>query len=232
MLLTEKITDMVSRLDPKSKYLAFGNKTLTASVHGKSLFLISEDGIFLNGKNVLEKICEADDGESDTLQKYEKFIKNISQYGSRLNHVGIQYSCVSIEKEILWYKENVVDEDFSLFEEKSDDDCIRWFYLGNRTDWSSPLFEIVLRESKTRVVTDWVPHFQIDVDTDLREEEIKKIAVLSGLSNFIQWELSFPEIGTVLVMGPLGKIGRTSLCLGLGTKGRNVQMHRNELKMV
>ena len=46
-------------------------------------------------------------------------------------------------------------------------------FIGNLESWENPLFEIVLTESKTPLCTEWIPHFQIDLDTRLNIEELE-----------------------------------------------------------
>lgn len=119
--------------------------------------------------------------------------------------------------------------DFKLLEEKSTVKNQRWFFLGNLNSWEYPLLEIVLTESKEELTNDWVPHFQIDIDTNHSFDKLSSLTTKYLSTDFISWELDIPNYGIVLTMGSLGSINGTKIYLGLGTNLRDTKMHRNEL---
>ncbi len=164
--------------------------------------------------------------ENVQIENLDLFINQISRQILRLNHVGISYWCKSIEEEIAFYKEILKDSQLELYEEESGNKSNRWFFIGNKSNWENPLFEIVLNQSKTEYVDEWIPHFHIDIDTILDYSEIKSITNSIFGEGFITWNIDVPHYGVVLGMGSLGSVNGTKIYLGLGTKLRDTKYHR------
>lgn len=72
-----------------------------------------------------------------------------------------------------------------------------------------------------------LPHLKVNNDAVTLLSGNRELAYGSG---FIQWELSVPEVGgVVLGMGVLGTVNDIKIILGLGTNLRNTKYHRENL---
>ena len=190
------------------------------------LIKLSEDSLLLFGKYDLQNKIVVDKTENTIqLSKIKEFLELISKSIVRLNHLGISYSCKSYQNEVNEYSQKL-NVPFKLFQEKSDSEHNQWYFIGNRSSWRSPLFELVLAESSP--FDEWTPHFQIDLDTTL-DSEILEQKLKSVFGTGFDWSLSFPNYGTVLGMKILGSINGTKICLGLGTSKRGTEYHRKEV---
>ena len=90
-------------------------------------------------------------------------------------------------------------------------------------------FEIVLNQSETEYVDEWIPHFHIDIDTTLDYSEIKSITNSVFWEGFINWNIDVPHYGVVLGMGSLGSVNGTKIYLGLGTKLRDTDVYKRQV---
>ncbi len=190
------------------------------------LIKLSQDYLLLFGKYNLQNKIVVDKTESTIqLSKIKEFLKEISKSIVRLNHLGINYFCKSYQDEVNEYSKKL-NVPFKLFREKSDDKHNQWYFIGDRSNWKSPLFELVLAESSP--FDGWTPHFQIDLDTTL-DSEILEQKLKSIFGTGFDWSLNFPNYGTVLGMKILGSINGTKICLGLGTSKRGTEYHRKEV---
>ena len=219
-----------------NQYLQAGNETASLSIGGNPLVEIAPNSIKLGSTNLRNKIILNNQTTEATVD-VEGAKALISALGDNLvglNHVGISYSCNSLQKEVSFYKRTMQGTDFDVYEEEcSDFPDQRWLFIGDKRKWSSPMFEVVLTESDTEVNSGWTPHFQIDLDTKLDFNELKKLSQQSFGYNHMTWHLDLPTFGTVLGMGSIGSAGGTKVCLGIGTKNRNSKAHRTyELKKV
>lgn len=92
-----------------------------------------------------------------------------------------------------------------------------------------PLFEIVLEEDPDKKADSHRPHFQIDLDTDLTIEELEALTEKHFGKDFFSWKYHIPNYGVVMGMGKLGEVSGAKIFLGLGTKLRLTQFHREEI---
>jgi len=139
------------------------------------------------------------------------------------------YACPNINKELDYFKKFLIGTDFKLYEEKSDNPAQRWFFIGNLENWEHPLFELVMTEHKKSITTEWIPHFQIDIDSTQSINELKKLTDKYLKPDFFSWELNIPNCGVVLAMGQLGNISGTKIYLGIGTNRRDTEYHRKNI---
>jgi hypothetical protein len=120
-----------------------------------------------------------------------------------------------------------------LFEEKSGSKISKWLFIGDTENWENPLFELVLNSKITPSLKAWIPHFQIDLDTNLSTEELETLVQKHFGYKFFSWKLNIPNYGVVLAMGMLEEINGMKVYLGLGTNLRNTKYHReNILKLL
>lgn len=197
----------------------------------KELAQITNNNFLVVGKNLTDKLRVGDKEISNSelsLEKINNFFESISDHITRLNHLGINYFCEDMETETQKIKELANSKGFKLYSESYAPKNQRWLFVGDVSNWKNPLFEIVLNEGKPGESDEWKPHFQIDIDTNLPIEEIKKKIDQSLGEKFIKWQLDIPNFGTVLGMGIIGKENETKIALGIGTNKRNTQIHRTE----
>lgn len=220
-----KFLSILSKVDSLKKVIKKINKKMTIS----EFIVIDENSIRVFDIELGNKININDSLKTDfrDIEKFDKFIHKVFPNIIRLNHVGISYYCLSIKEEMMFYKKRLGTN--PLYEETSGNTYSRWFFLGEISKWENPLFEIVLNKGNTEYINEWIPHFQIDLDTNLQFNEIKKITNEIYGENFIKWSLDVPNFGVVLCMGRIFEVGNTKMYLGIGTNLRNTRYHRNEL---
>ncbi|MFO8052655.1 MAG: hypothetical protein R6U54_01670 [Candidatus Omnitrophota bacterium] len=225
------ISILTSGIDKTDRFLSLNQKSATLQIENSPLVKINEESIlFLGKEDISKKIFPALQEKTSSHTNFEqlnKFCSNINVL--RLNHLGVSYSCADINKEIGYLKKLSSKANFKLFEEKSGMNNQRWFFLGNLNSWEYPLFEIVLTESKESLINEWIPHFQIDIDTAQSFEELESLTTKYLNADFFGWKLDVPNYGIVLAMGKLGNINGTKIYLGMGTKLRDTKFHRNKL---
>ena len=192
---------------------------------GKNNFIrINQESIKINSQNVEDKIILSNKNTSEyNFNEINNFIAKIASNITGINHFGISYSCRNIATELAYYKQIISGTSLKLYEEKSDSQYNRWFFIGNPEN-NNPLFEIVLMESAITVCDMWAPHFQIDINTALDYKTIAETAKLLLGDNFIKWKLDIPNYGVVLCMGIIGNINSTKITLGIGTNLRGKQI--------
>lgn len=227
----QKILEILMRLNNRqvNSCLRAGNGGVELLSGGLLLTKVGSKKIILCGKDITEELLAKKDGlniKTDGLG-FEKFMGKTSRSVTRLNHIGISYWCRNIEIEVDFYKELMKNTSFHLYEEKSDDINTRWLFIGDKDDWQSPLFEIVLT-TKYVAENQWRPHFQIDIDTSLEQGELEENLSKCFGKDFIQWKLDIPNYGVVLEMGMLGSVSGSKIYLGVGTKIRDTKYHREK----
>jgi hypothetical protein len=214
------------------KFLSQNSSSSVLAVKNDTLVEISEESIILLGADITKRIFPASNSDVNSsidIDRINNFFTELKDSLIRLNHLGISYSCVSIKNELIEIKKILHGTKFKLYEEPADNDEQRWFFIGNLESWEYPLFELVLTESKSPLCTEWIPHFQIDVDTKLATEELEFLTRKYLKDNFIDWQLDIPGYGIVLEMGKLANINGIKIYLGLGTDKRNAKLHREEI---
>jgi hypothetical protein len=192
---------------------------------GKNNFIrINQESIKINSQNIEDKIILSNKNTNEhNFNEIDNFISKIASSITGINHFGISYSCRNITTELAYYKQIISGTSLKLYEEKSDSQYNRWFFIGNLEN-NNPFFEIVLMESGAPVCDMWAPHFQIDINTDLDYETIAETAKSLLGDNFIKWKLDIPNYGVVLCMGIIGNINSTKITLGIGTNLRGKQI--------
>jgi len=200
-------------------------------VSGKDILVrVRDDSISLFDRyDLQDKIVLADAPAENTLcmNEVKSFLDGISSSIVRLNHVGISYSCKNYRAETRTYA-GMLHSKFKLLQEESDSENSKWYFIGDLTNWRSPIFELILNKPNHHSLDRWVPHFQIDVDTTLDFGELER-RLKSDFGTGFDWSLEVPEVGIVLGMKILGMINGTKICLGTGTANKNTEYHRENL---
>ena len=195
----------------------------------EAIWEITEQQLILAGVDISDKLLAKNDKFEQNIEiaNFNKFIDELGNNFVRLNHVGINYRCPSIERENEFYKKIIEKTNLHLYEEKSDNRNTKWLFIGNLANWQSPLFELVLSTINSR--DDWfAPGFQIDIDTNLKQKDLENILSSYFGKNFVMWKFDIPNYGMVMEMGILGTIGGIKICLGVGTDIRNTKYNREK----
>lgn len=213
----KEVKDSLKITDTEASVIS--NNEILARVKNNSIEL-------LNGYDIQKNIStNAHQENTISLEKVKRFLENISKSIVRLNHVGISYSCTNLQNELKKYI-RILDPKFKLFEEESNSNYNKWYFIGNRSN--SSIFEIVLAERKNFLNDSWTPHFQIDIDTNLDPENIER-EFKSIFGRGFDWSLNIPGVGIVLGMKILGVVNGTKVILGVGTTKRDTEYHRKNI---
>lgn len=227
------LLDPLADIENIKPFLFRGDGDMSLKIEGSDLLKVGKNGIILLSQCNLDKkiTFEEKRGIQDNINGgFKPFLDKIAGSVVRLNHVGVSYACDDIEKEIDEYKKLVCGTKYGIYEEDSGFSRQRWFFIADGGNWELPLFEIVLNEPP--VIHEWVPHFQIDLDTDLDFKALTDYADSYLGNNFFKWKLDVPPYGVVLAMGFLANIQNTKICLGVGTKTRGVEYKRLFKKII
>lgn len=150
----------------------------------------------------------------------------------RLNHIGFCYKVDSQKVERERLIKSVNNSKFHLYEEPSNDEG-KWYFIGNTDNWENPMIEMVPIERTNDQWSDyWLPHIQIDIDTNLTEGEIEKLVKSTFGKSVIPFPISIEGV-VYIVRNRLGIIDGVNIMLDLATNSRNVKHTRqNILKKV
>lgn len=89
-----------------------------------------------------------------------------------LNHLGLCYQVASKELERKRLKEVATQQNMHLYEMLSSDSSL-WLFLGDKSS-KDPLVELLpVEKVKDYYLDYWLPHFQINLNTNLTVDEIK-----------------------------------------------------------
>ncbi|QQS38390.1 hypothetical protein IPM62_03320 [Candidatus Woesebacteria bacterium] len=234
MHIIEEISSLlklVNTIHPQRVGELVTNGSIKLLVENNQLAEITTNHVFLCGHDITNKLF----AKSDKLDKKIKleelaiFFSRTSDSFLRLNHIGISYAVADINSEVSLIKSFLLNTYFNLYEEPSGDPNTKWLFVGDTANWESSLFEIVLTEDINNSENLWRPHFQIDIDTKLKQGELENHLIDCFGKDFIQWKLNIPGYGIVLEMGMLGSVQGTKIYLGVGTNTRNTQFHREKI---
>lgn len=214
-----------------NKFLFRVDDRIELNIDSRLLFSVSRAASSFAGedmsKTIQPKTKIATIKEIDTID-IQDFLHAIKESIIRLNHIGIGYKCLDTDQEIIKLERLLKGTGFKLYEEPTHLKKKRWLFIGDTSDWRSPLFEVVLNECQDTTVTDWFPHFHIDFDTDLSAKELEELAREYLASNFFTFKLDIKDIGLVLLMGRLSRVDTVNFYLGCGTSLRETKWQRLE----
>lgn len=199
---------------------------------GQELATITSADVLVLGKSFQEVLVGGEGGEPFQSEKLKSFLGVLSENLIGLNHLGISYFVEDIDREAETLTGLARNRGVNLYSESASSEDEKWLFAGDAERPQEPLFEFVLNKGP-KVRDLWRPHFQIDIDTKLSRDEIKRLTEEYFGEGFIKWELDTPDYGVVLVMGILGDISGTKIVLGIGTNLRNTERHRlHELRKI
>ena len=219
-----KTLDEVLKVLSLNSNLSFENKNLFSFSDNKILTPIGNIfPLFLNQKSKLkDQIVD--------LNLLREFIYKLTSEKSivRLNHIGFCYKVSSQTEEKERLLKLVRKTKFHLYQEPSNDAGL-WLFLGNTKNWEDPLIELLpVEKTDDKWIDYWLPHIQIDIDTTLNAEEIKKIDQSIFGKSISPFEIVIDGI-TYIVRNRLGTVDGVNIALDLATNSRNVKYQRQHI---
>ena len=161
------------------------------------------------------------------------FLDAIQENIIRINHLGVHISTPNSED----FKHNIIKlvkgSTVGLYSEESSPGMnVEWLFLSGKASLS-PMFEIVLSERMKPVQSSTIPHLQVDIDTNLPYDLLKKLVDVHLGPNFEHLKVDVPYYGIVMTMGKLVNIGGIKVYLGLGTSLRDTaHARKHDLKLL
>ncbi len=205
----------------QNKYLKFSDTEILVSKNDFCYLKITASEINLFGIDVFSKLKNDNKSNRDSFDSYFEFISRIKNNNIRLNHLGFGYRINNLEAELNNFR-NHLWNDFELVEEESyDAENNRWFFIKHKIDQSAPKIELVFY--LTDKYKEYYPQFQLDIDTNLSFESIKKTTDKLFGKDFFFWKYDVPDYGIVMAMGTIGQINRVNILVGIGTNLRKPQ---------
>jgi hypothetical protein len=171
------------------------------------------------------------DDTSPNIGELTSFINKLTAQDAiiRLNHIGICYKTESQKAERQLLVKEVNDTNFLLYEEPSNDNGL-WLFIGNTSNWEDPLLELLPVEDTTdKWVNYWLPHFQIDIDTNLDHSEIERVITETFNSVVKPFRITIIDGVVYTVRARLGIVDGINIDLDIATKSRNVQYSRSNI---
>src|SRR3989344_7973122 len=97
------------------------------------------------------------------------------------------------------------------------------------TVWQNPMVELIpIEKSADKWIEYWLPHIQIDIDTTLTEEEIKKHTTDAFGSLVKPFSITIDNV-VYIVRNRLGVVDGVNIILDLATNSRDVKYQRQTL---
>jgi len=234
-LFASKLLDVFEILGSESSLNFVKNSQVEIPVSSGDLLLkIDQDDINIPGVSIHENFFgKPSPLENDFVSdnQIREFISVLSKKESilKLNHVGFCYLVDSIkeEKERLCKLTN--QRNLSLYEEESQYDST-WFFAGKTSKWYDPLVEFVLiKKTDDKWKDYWLPHFQIDIDTNLVVDDIESIITNVFDGKIKPYRAVVVNNYVCIVRARLGVIDGININLDIGTEGRMPRYHREKL---
>ncbi len=167
------------------------------------------------------------------IKRVKQLIRELTQKKAivRLNHVGF---CYKVESQKLEQERLIrsINPKLHLYIEPSNDEGL-WFFVGDTSNWKDPMIEMVpIEKTSDQRAEYWLPHVQIDIDTTLSENEIKKIVASIFGEEIKPFSIAIDGVAYI-VRNRLGIIDGVNIMLDLATKSRDVEYTRkNILKQI
>jgi hypothetical protein len=221
----------LSKLDGHIKLNSLGESQLLNE--GNVICKITTSSIEILDKNFTQELTPYRSPDSVKIfaaGSVSKLLNRLMVTPNSLNHLGISYSCSNFNVEILKLKQLVDGHpSLNIYEEPSDSKNQKWLFISNYNKPEEPIFEIVLNQRVKPIVSSFVPHFQIDIDTDMSPGMVKRILEDCLGKDLFLWELDVPGYEVPLIMVRLASINGFKIYLGIGTSIRGDRTwHRKE----
>lgn len=218
-------------LSPRGKSpLSFDQSGVSLMSGGNPLARITSSDLVVAGESFQRRIASDPGAVPKMKGNFGAFLSELGDGLKALNHLGISYFDPNLEQEHKNLMHTVDDAGIEAHVDPDAPEGQEWIFLGHVDDWRSPLFEMVLNQGEADPSDFWRPHFQIDLDTNLPWDQLKALTEKHFGDDFFQWTLDVPEVGVVVGMGVIGKVGDSKIALGLGPTKRNTEYHRRSLQ--
>lgn len=234
-LLAKKLFNIFSLFSVNKKIDFVENEEVTIPLSNSSvLFEITPSEISIPSVTIPASFYNKPSPLADNFVSevdFKNFIKNLTDNDliTRLNHIGLCYLVDSKQEERKRLKSEIMNTKWHLFEEESKDSS-DWFFLGDNNNWQDPLIEFVPTEMTNDEWRDyWLPHFQIDIDTNLSGEEIEQLVNSIFKGKVYPYRLLVVNGYICIIRARLGSVSGINIELDLGTAGRGTQYHREKL---
>ncbi len=146
----------------------------------------------------------------------------------RLSHIGFCYKVSSAKDEKIRVTNLAKQLNLHLYQEESNDDGL-WLFVGDASKWEDPVIELLPIENTNDTYVDyWLPHIQIDIDTNLTGKEIDKIIRSIFGKMIIPYYIKIDGT-TYIIRNRLGIIDGVNIFLDLATNSRKVKYARQDL---
>ncbi len=225
--LFETLNMVLSTLSQSDK-LSFKNNDLFSILGNKILTPIGDVVPLLNFQKSKLK------DEFVDFSLFKKFIDSLIETKSiiRLNHLGFCYKVDSQTEERERLIKLIKDSKFKLYEEPSNDEG-KWYFIGNTDNWEAPMIEMIpIEKTNDQWSGYWLPHIQIDIDTNLTEGEIEKLVKSAFGKSVTPFPISIDGV-VYIIRNRLGIVDGVNIMLDIATNSRNVKHARqNILKTV
>lgn len=184
------------------------------------------DSIFMKGRSNL----------SDTFVSMDDigtFVQLLRSHIKRLDHIGFCYTVSSQEDERKRILREVSKTNWHMYEMESVD-LEKWYFIGNKNNWQDPMIEllpVVLPTTLSKDIAYWMPHIQIDINTDMSAEEIVRMSkdVFGDTRKPILYTDHKWGTGTHCVRIWLGVVSGVNIQLDLSTNVRNLEWVRKNM---
>lgn len=168
------------------------------------------------------------------LELLKKLISKLSANNSitGLDHIGFCYKVNSLEIEKERVTQLVKSSSYKLYQEPSNDDAL-WLFMGNLENWQNPVIELVpIEKTNDKWVDYWLPHIQIDIDTNLNGKEIEDLVKTICGNAIYPFSIVIGK-RVCIVRNRLGTIDGVNITIDLATTARDVKALRQKVwKMV
>lgn len=206
---------------PANSHIKYDDTELVIKENSIDYLTVTKSKISMFGIDMLLKLQAESQNNWNKFDSYFTFLKTIKNDILRLNHCGFGYRVLNVDKELQTIKSRL-PANFELVEEDSGDKPNnRWFFIKHKTDSSVPKIELVLYF--TEKYREFYPQFQLDIDTGLSFESIRKISDELFGKNFFFWKYEVPGYGVVMAMGKIAQISGINILIGIGTNLRKRQ---------
>jgi len=231
--LIQTIKQIFSTLANNSNLSKLNNKINIGKYEQDLLLELTPDQINTPIGNILPLLNEKKSKLNDSIIDFsmlKKLTEVLSKPQSvvRLDHLGLCYKVNSASAEKVRLIKQVKQSNLNIYEEPSIDDGL-WLFVGDINQLYDPLIELVLIEKTNDQWQDyWLPHIQIDINTNLTADEISlKISSIYG-KNIKPYMIIINGI-TYIVRCRLGIINGININLDLATNSRNVEYLRKNV---
>lgn len=201
---------------------------------GISLFRCANDSIYTPVSDLDKFFDKRRSPLNDSfvsLDKLEKFISYLNQNKLvvRLNHVGICYMVDSQKNEKQRLIQVIKNSGLNIYEEESNDLGL-WLFVGDTKNWEDPLLELLpVEDTSDKWIDYWLPHIQIDLDTNLNADSIEKLSKEFFREEVKPFRVTVIDNIVYTVRLRLGTLQGVNIDLDLATNSRQVEYVRKEI---